>query len=970
MGRRHTRLIRLIALATAAVVALGAALALTGSRSSTSRRAAAPNAAAPPTQHAAPGPTRELTASPRPVRRTASRAGSVPATDWLGFGRTPDENRHTPLTQITPANVAQLNRVYTVNFRTLDPTIKNGEQSYPLEFGGVIYMTTNDDNVWAVRATTGDVIWRFQPPNLALFKNFGIVANRGLAYCDGRLFLATLDMHLYALSPRNGSVLASVPIAAAVPGAASNLGYSETSAPVCANHTVVIGAAGSEYGVRGFVMAYHTNLTPAWANPYWTIPPEQTEWRKAGRLVGGGVNWTPETIDTTTNTLYFGTGSATPLYYPSLRPGSDPRADSLIALDLKTGRQKWWRQQMAFNEWSYDTAQPPLVYTANVGGHARRIVSVATMEGVWFAYDAGTGQPIYQRVQVIDRTEHPALSPGRPVVVYPSSLGGINYSPASYDPATGYVINGAAETAAVDDQSKLTPTQLARKLVGDVFLGLANGNFGTLLPGWHDHGSISAISVRTGRRVWKFTTPEPERGGVTTTASGLGFAGGGDGVLRAFSTRTGKVLWTAKCGFPIAAGPTIFSVGGKEYVAITVGGTPTSSNGGTAAQLQVFTVGATHARRIAASAQAAHARFRTTTGTGAQPASTTRLQRSSAARIVIATPQLTVRGWTPASNDTTKVFGHLLLHGRPVQGARIRVDGYLLPGATGPRGGFAYPADYTLVRRHVVTVAADTAARVGGRPLTAAERNAVLRAGSSFQVAYAISRLHARIGKGGAVIVTGRLHNTTNVAPPPVVLYTYQLTGRITDANGKPVAGAFVVTRTQDRNFWTFSSPSNADGVYRSYYTASDQAGEDPVPLSMQVALGKVSYGAPLGVTVKFAALRSASVDFQLPSSPGNPTASAVTTRAGAIYEGILVGAQGARGVIVPRGGNWLDRRGNMRLVLPPSARGKTIGLYEDLRQFFSPTAAVPGGPVSSVVWPHGLAQSVPQRVATIKLPR
>ena len=246
-----------------------------------------------------------------------------------------------------------------------------------------------------------------------------------------------------------------------------------------------------------------------------------------------------------------------------------------------TGRQKWWRQQMAHNEWAYDTAQPPLVYNARVGGKRRRIVSVATMEGVWFAYDARTGTPIYQRVKVLDRVEHPSLKPGQPVAVFPASIGGLNYSPASYDPATNYIINAAAETAGVMIQKKLTPTQKQRKLVGDIFLGLANGEFGTLLPGWRNHGSISAIDVNTGRRVWKFRTPEPERGGVTTTASGLGFAGGGDGVLRAFDTRTGKVLWTFQTGFQIAAGPSVYSVGGKQYIAITVGGTPTSSNGGT-----------------------------------------------------------------------------------------------------------------------------------------------------------------------------------------------------------------------------------------------------------------------------------------------------------------------------------------------------------------------------------------------------
>ena len=521
---------------------------------------------------------------------TAPAVGAAPSAsgNWLSWGRTLDQMRHSPLRQITRANIGRLGRVFNVDFRAIDGTMLRGQQAYPLIVNGRIYVTTADNNVFAMDGTTGRVIWRYKPANTALFANFGIRANRGVAYCGGRLFLATLDMHLVALNAATGRLLARVPVDSAVPGASSNYGYGQTSAPICAKGRVLMGAAGSEYGIRGFVMAWRTNLTPAWANPYWTIPPPQSEWRKRGRLVGGGAVWTPVAVDTTTNTVYFGTGSATPLYQPSLRPGPAPRTDSLIAVDLMTGRQKWWRQQMARNEWAYDTAQPPIVYNARVGGKRRRIVSVATMEGVWFAYDARTGTPIYQRVKVLDRVEHPSLKPGQPVAVFPGPIGGLNYSPASYDPATNLIINAAAETAGVLIQDKLTPTQKQRKLVGDIFTGLRNGEFGTLLPGWRNHGSISAIDVNTGRRVWKFRTPEPERGGVTTTASGLGFAGGGDGVLRAFETRTGKVLWTFQTGFQIAAGPSIYSVGGKQYIAITVGGTPTSSNGGLATRLQVF----------------------------------------------------------------------------------------------------------------------------------------------------------------------------------------------------------------------------------------------------------------------------------------------------------------------------------------------------------------------------------------------
>ena len=418
--------------------------------------------------------------------------------------------------------------------------MRRGQQSYPLAIDGTLYVTTNNNFVFALDGVTGKVKWEYRPRNSGLFVNFGVAANRGLAYCGGKLFMTTLDMQLVALRPSDGEVVGKIAISQFVPNASANYGYSQTSAPICAGGKLVMGAAGSEYGVRGYVMAFNTDLTPAWPNPYWTIPPEQQQWRRLSRIVGGGVVWTPVTIDTRTSTVYFGTGSGTPNFYHDLHPGPNPRANSLIAVDLNTGKQRWWRQLVANDQWNYDVAQPPLVYDAKIGGKTRRIVSVASKEGVWFALDARSGQMLHERVKVIDRVEHPPLRPGQPVTIFPSALGGVNYSPASYDPATNYVFNAAAETAAVLIQDKLTPTQKRRKLIqGDVFLGLQNGNFGTGLESWRDHGSISAINVATGKRVWKFQTPEPERGGVTTTASGLGFAGGGDGVLRAFDLRNG-----------------------------------------------------------------------------------------------------------------------------------------------------------------------------------------------------------------------------------------------------------------------------------------------------------------------------------------------------------------------------------------------------------------------------------------------
>jgi alcohol dehydrogenase (cytochrome c) len=899
--------------------------------------------------------------------------------DWPTFGGSIDSHRHSPLTDVTPANVTQLGRVFRIDFAKLDPSIKKGQQSYPLVIGGVIYVTTADDQVFAVDGVSGNVLWRFKPANSAVFKNFGIVASRGVAYCDGRLILATLDLHLDALDPRTGRLLRQVSMSDAVPGATPALGYSETSPGICADHLFLIGASGSDYGVRGFYMAYHPDLTPAWPHPYWTVPPERSGWRRSGRIVGGGSNWTPGTVDPDSGTVYFGTGAPAPQYVPGLRPGSDPRTDSLIALDLHTGHQRWWRQQIGHDEWGYDTAQPPLVYTAKVGGRTRRIVSVATKEGVWFAYDALTGQPLYERVKIIDQVEHPALRPGQPVVIYPASLGGANYSPASFDPDRDYVLNAAAETASVLVQERTSKSRQRGRLVkGDVFLGLSNGNFGQYLKGWHDHGSVSAIDVDTGRVVWKRTTPEPERGGVTTTASGLSFAGDGDGVLRAFDTRDGTLLWHFQTGHQIAAAPSIYAVNGKEYLALTVGGTPTSSNGGTASELQVFALGANQTQspppgnlggqaRLAAGgpptiATAPKARIGTVAA-AAGPGG----RRSAAVAVVGGA--IAVQPWNADSQNEQAVHGTLRWHGRPVGGAVLQVDGYRLPGATAAGGSFTYPADNTVPARHVVRVINADRATAGGHALPVGARQAVLGIAGEIDVGYAVSGLSVKRGPHG-IVVAGRL-TLGHGAPAPVSLYTYELSGRIVNAAGKPVFGAVVSTRTLDRNFWTLSDPSDSKGRYTSFFTASDQVSTAPkVQFSVQVAHGQRSYAFPFGTNVVFSRLRSATMNLRLPAGAASvPSLPRPHTLAGAVYQGIRVGLADGNRPVHPLAATWPDASGRFRLVILNRWRGKTLAFWESDHPVFAHGAPHGGAPVELATWPVHLAVDVARGLGRVHLP-
>jgi hypothetical protein len=590
------------------------------------------------------------------------------------------------------------------------------------------------------------------------------------------------------------------------------------------------------------------------------------------------------------------------------------------------------------------------------------------MEGVWFAFDAKTGKPFHERVKVIDRVEHPPLRPGQPVTVFPSSLGGLNYSPAAYDPATNYVFNAAAETAVVMTQQKLTPTQKKRKFVlGDVYLGLQNGNFGTALQDWHDHGSISAIDVSTGKRVWKFDTPEPERGGVSVTASGLGFAGGGDGKLRAFNLKTGKVLWSYDTTRPIASGPTIFSAGGKQYVAVTVGGTPTSSNGGVAAWMDVFALPGTK-RSLSSTQQPAAWPVTTNTRLGASPRTPAAATAGLAPRIAVdrgGVVPLTL--WQAASSNEAAVSGRILLGGKPVQGAKVAMDRYTIPQATDAKGGFTANVDSTLARRHPLRVVDTSRATIGGSTLSAAQRSALSRASGGISVGYRILGATAKRQDNGTVLVSGRVARSDGAPAPGVVLLSYRLQGTITDASGKPVPGATVVTRTTDRDFWTFSLPSNAQGRYVSFFSASDEQGSDPVPLNVQVAVGQRSYSPGLA-NFDFKRLRSATMNVKLPATGLGLPAPAISAEAGAFYRGLLVGVTSGGKVVKPVAARWPDAKGRFSLVLPRMARGAVLRFWQSDFTTFSATPAKPGAAVATSSWPSGLTDRIPAGLGVVRV--
>jgi hypothetical protein len=440
---------------------------------------------------------------------------------------------------------------------------------------------------------------------------------------------------------------------------------------------------------------------------------------------------------------------------------------------------------------------------------------------------------------------------------------------------------------------------------------------------------------------------------VTTTASGLGFAGGGDGVFRAFDLRNGKVLWTFQTSHPIASGPTIYSVRGKEYIALTVGGTPTSSGGGTGTELHVFSLGGSKEED-----PAPRRPLRALAGAGPQdvptvlatPVASVQRALAAAGGARVTGTRVLVRGWQANSSNVQFVTGRVLRSGRPLAGARVKVGPYTLRARTDSQGRYRYPVGVTIPRRHVV--------RVG-------------RARAAIDVVYRLVGVRARVQRNGTVRVSGRVTLANGrTAPPPVVLFTYQLTGRITDAQGRPVQNAVVVTRTLDRDFWTFSAPSDAQGRYTSFFPASDRTGADPVPMNVQVAIGATNYVVASGRTPRFKRLRSASMDITLPATGTTMQLSDTSSYAGAVYEGLLVGVSGRRGVIKPLAASWPDRSGRFSLTLPASAGGQTITFWQNYRQFFSRFPATPGGRVDLAAWPSALQSRVAQGLSPLRVPR
>ncbi len=508
--------------------------------------------------------------------------------NWLMYGRTYDDHRFSPLKEINEQSVAKLGLAWS---RELGTT--RGLEATPVIEDGILYTTGAWSVVFAFDAKTGEPRWTYDPKvdrSRAYFICCDVV-NRGVALYKGKVYLGTLDGRLIALDEHSGTPVWSVSAAdQAKP-------YSITSAPRIAKGMVVIGNAGAEYGVRGYISAFDAETGKLIWRTY-TVPGDPAkgfeskamesasktwsgEWWKTG---GGGTAWEGIVYDPDLDLLYFGTGNPTAWYRALRGTGDNLYAASILAVHASNGEMAWHFQTTPGDNWDYDATQPLLQADLNIGGRARKVIMQANKNGFFYVLDRQTGEFISGTPFVDGITWASGLDPksGRPIetpaayaelkpiLVSPSPDGAHNWNPIAFSPDTGFVyLSAKAGTQYLHAPNPKWNYDTNRENMGaEPYEGALNDKLASLPP---PQGELLAWDPVAQKPAWHVNLPVAEGSGVLTTAGNLVFQGRADGVLAAYRASDGKQLWTFDAGTGIMAPPVTYSVNGVQYVSVMAG---------------------------------------------------------------------------------------------------------------------------------------------------------------------------------------------------------------------------------------------------------------------------------------------------------------------------------------------------------------------------------------------------------------
>jgi alcohol dehydrogenase (cytochrome c) len=492
---------------------------------------------------------------------------------WVIHSGDYSSKRHSPLTQITPANVHQLAAQWTFQTAVVTGTATRFEAT-PVVVDGTIYMTGVNNNAWAIDGRTGKQIWRYQrdlPQGLRVCCG---PVNRGFAIFRDRLYMTTLDAHVIALDAKSGKVVWDRALID------FKLGYASTVAPLVVKDKLIVGMAGGEYATRGFLDAYSLDEGKLlWR--FWTVPapgePGGDTWPPGHYERGGGATWITGSYDPELNLLYWGTGNPNPDFFGGNRRGDNLYTDSVVALDPDTGKLRWHFQYTPHDEHDWDSNQIQILADLTISGRPRKTLITANRNGFFYVLDRTNGEFIHGKPYVkttwaieLDAKGRPIELPNqRPtregVLTCPDLAGGSSFTSTSFDPKLGLFFINARETC----QTYIGIAPPADYKLGDNAMGGGSRNRGGT-------GALRAIDPITLSTRWEIPYGGPSYSGVLSTASGLVFGGDHDGTLMGVNSRTGALLWKYYFGSALYGAPSTFMIDGRQILLMPAGATLTA----------------------------------------------------------------------------------------------------------------------------------------------------------------------------------------------------------------------------------------------------------------------------------------------------------------------------------------------------------------------------------------------------------
>ncbi len=502
--------------------------------------------------------------------------------NWYMYSGTNMSQRHSGLTQIDTDNVEDLELQWVWQSRSLEKF-----EASPVVVDGVMYTIQNPDDIVALDATTGRVYWTYEyDPSEEARPCCGRLS-RGVAILDDALFIGAIDGRVISVDRLTGQELWNVQVEGARPEA----GYAFTHAPQIVKDKVIVGTAGGEFGIRGFIVALDAATgEEAWR--FYTIPgpgePGHETWPQDSDawMHGGASVWVSGSYDADENLTYWGIGNPGPDWNGDEREGDNLYSNSVVALDADTGELRWHFQFSPHDEFDYDAVQIPVLVDMEWEGEDRKLMLWANRNGFFYVLDRVTGEFLFGRpfVEVnwasgLDGNGRPIRVPGmvptrEGTLIFPGNQGGTNWYSPSFSPETElfYIPSWLNYSSNYVKEPDIY-------VEGETFTGGGprgtgpairdrNVNFGTDEEGY---GAIRAIDPRNGELEWQFDMADFTDAGILTTASNVLFSGGRDGYFFALDARTGELLWRTTVGERVYSGAMTYMVDGRQYVAVNAG---------------------------------------------------------------------------------------------------------------------------------------------------------------------------------------------------------------------------------------------------------------------------------------------------------------------------------------------------------------------------------------------------------------